>query len=120
MKAYLMEVSLTTRILMPDDFDLDEFFKSGARAGDVVALAEPRFIEKIRTELMDNLVELEEDLEVPYDPEHDGDKFCETCEFYMKHVIEDKVNRYCKESGETLSSSQWQGCPKHKHRNREK
>ena len=113
MKAYLVDVSLRTRIVLPDDFNLEDYWE-GKGVSRVVSAAEPRFIEKLRTDMAENITEIEEDCEVPYDPEHDGSRFCESCTSRTVYTdVDGKVIRYCREYQEPLDGSMWQGCPKH-------
>jgi len=116
MKAYLVEVSLLTRVLLPEHFDVEEFRKSGKGTKDVVAVAEAKLIDKIRTDLADKITTVEEDLEVPYDPEHDGSQFCDTCKCHISHTIDGVRKRHCRTTGEPLGPSMWQGCALHKPR----
>jgi hypothetical protein len=115
MKAYLVDVSLRTRIILPEGFDVEEFWKTGNGVTRVVQAAEPKLIEKIRMDLGENIEAIEEDTEVPYDPEMDGDQFCETCAYYRSRVTEDEITHaFCTELQEPLGKTQWRGCPSHK------
>jgi len=66
-KAYLVNVSLQTRVCIPEGMDpeSDEGIKT------IVDLAIPRFCDKLRTDRGDNFEDIEEDYEMPYDPETD-------------------------------------------------
>lgn len=116
MKAYLVDVSLRTRVILPDSFDIEEFWKSGKGAAKIQGAAEAKLIERIRTDLPENITEVEEDYEVPYDPEHDGVQFCETCDHFMERVTDENHNCYCRLHDHPLGNSEWQGCPQHKSR----
>ena len=119
MKAYLVEVSLKTRVILPDRFSLEEFEEKSIGMSDIISTATPKLIESIRVNMADNVVCVEEDIEMPYDPEFDGDKYCETCVHHMERVTDDIRNRFCRDSGQPLDGSSWRGCPNHKNRNKE-
>ena len=119
MKAYLVEVSLKTRVILPDRFSLEEFEESGIGMSDILCTAKPRLIEIIRTSVADNITCVEEDMEMPYDPDFDGKAYCSTCAHYMERVTDDIRNRFCKHSNQPLDGGFWQGCPNHEQRNKE-
>jgi len=114
MKAYLMEVSLITRIVVPDDFDLEEFHENGKDASVVIEAARPRLVDKVRLEIGENIAELYEDLEVPYDPEVDGDRFCENCVNITDYITDEGTSKYCREFAHVLGKHDWTGCAKHR------
>ena len=72
MKAYLIKVSLTARLLLPDDFDLEAFEATGAGGLELKAQAVDKLTDRLDLALLDNIMTLEEDLECPYDEEEDG------------------------------------------------
>lgn len=59
--AKLVSISLMTRVVVEDTATEEE----------ILTLTRPRFIEKIRTDLEDNIISIENDTECPYDPETD-------------------------------------------------
>lgn len=65
MKAMLIYVSLMTRVVVPDDATEEEILNA----------ATPRLIDKIETELGENIASIEEDAECPYDKDDDYDSF---------------------------------------------
>ena len=72
MKAYLIEVSLTSRILLPDDFDLEAFEAAGVGDAEVKEAALEPLTDRLESDLIENIMSLEEDLECPFDEEEDG------------------------------------------------
>ena len=114
MKAYLVEVPLIVRILLPEHLKIEQYWEEGKGEGEIVAAAEPKLIDKIRTSLGDNISSVVLDIQVPYDPEHDGDQFCDTCDDHISHTTDGVRKRHCRATGEPLGSSMWQGCALHK------
>ncbi len=61
MKAKLVLWSPMTRVIVSDDATYDEIIKA----------AKDRFFEKLRDEYEENIEDVIDDQECPYDPEHD-------------------------------------------------
>lgn len=65
MKAILVEFSLTTRIVVPDDFDIDDMRDAEYKL--IREKAIPRFKEKLETEgVGDMIASIQEDEEMPF------------------------------------------------------
>lgn len=61
MKAKLVYCSFMTRVVVPDDATEDQ----------VIEKAKDNLFEKVRNDLHENIEEVIDDEEVPYDPKHD-------------------------------------------------
>ena len=62
MKAMLVKVSLMTRVICNDDATDEE----------IIEKARYQLVEKVVNELDENVEEIEDDEECPYDPNHDN------------------------------------------------
>lgn len=62
MKAKLVLWSPVTRVIVPDDATEEEIMKA----------AKDKFFEKLRDEYLENIEDVIDDEECPYDPEHDN------------------------------------------------
>jgi hypothetical protein len=71
MIAYLVDIDLTTRVVLPESFSADEFNETGLGSDILLDAVRAKLREKIEVELGDNITLVEEDLEVPYDPRYD-------------------------------------------------
>lgn len=71
MRAFIVEVGIATRVILPDEFDLDEFEDTGGGAELLRQVATDKLMARLETDMLDNITMLNEDLECPYDEETD-------------------------------------------------
>lgn len=73
-KAYLVEYSIKTRVVIdvPDDYKPFDYKGESITDGILIAKAGDKILSDAQNYIIgDNITYVEEDLEMPYDPEHD-------------------------------------------------